>query len=81
MAKYLSQVLTTNLENVIITDVGMYLAGNELYGVVLARVLCPQNLLYPFLMVRNEASGKVTLPVCRLCNELETTQKCKHSIR
>ncbi len=74
-------MITSDLENVVVEDSAFYLNGKEVFGIVLARVLCPQNLFYTFLMLRNENSGKVTLPVCRLCSEIEARTACTHSIR
>ncbi len=74
-------VITCDLEQTVIENSAMYLNGKELYGLVLARVLCPQDSFYPFLMLRNETSGKVSQPICRLCSELEQVTSCNHSIR
>ncbi len=75
------QILTTVLKNVMITKTAITLGGKELFGVCLVRILCPQNLLYPFLQLRDIHSGRVTTPVCRLCNENMEVQLCKHSKR
>ncbi len=69
------------MERAIIEADGVYLNGEEVYGIVLVRVLCPPDTFYPFLMFRNEISGKVCLPVCRLCCETEETNICAHSVR
>ena len=74
-------MITHDLQKIVVESSGFYLSGQELYGLVLARVLCPADLFYPFLMLRNQNSGKVSLPVCRVCFELEESAKCTHSIR
>ncbi len=75
------QILTHGLENAVYHNNTIYINGLELYGVVLVRVLCPQDLDFPFLMLRDEISGKVSLPVCKTCSSLETSRHCNHTER
>ncbi len=58
------------------------LLGNKTFvGLLLVRVLCPRNMLYPFLLLRDETTGKVSTPVCRTCSEKAQIEACKHTIR
>ncbi len=55
--------------------------GKKLIGIALAKVLCPRNISYPFLMYRSEKTGKNSLPICRVCADMENTTKCTHEER
>ncbi len=69
------------MKNAEVTETDILMNGIPIYGLVLVRVLCPQHLLYPFLMLRDSKSGKVSIPVCRFCSENEQIELCQHSMR
>ncbi len=58
----------------------MFPNGEELFGIVLVRVLPPQTK-YPFLLYRT-AKGNSTIPLCKVCAEKGdkgSDHKCKHA--
>ncbi len=73
--------IITNFENIAISNSNLYLNSKPIFGIFLVCVLCPQDLLYPFLQYRDSYTGRVSTPVCRTCAESQQAENCLHSIR
>ena len=54
--------------------------GKLIYGVALVRILCPPNLLIPFISYRSLVSERNTIPCCKSCADLQSPH-CSHSKR
>ncbi len=54
--------------------------GKNIYGLALVRVLCPSNLLVPFLSYRSSTTGRNSTPCCKSCADIANLQ-CDHSKR
>ncbi len=52
--------------------------GKKIYGLALVRVLCPANLLIPFLSYRSSVTGRNCFPCCKLCADSQNLC-CDHS--
>ncbi len=50
----------------------------EIYGLALVRVLCPSQILIPFLSYRSSVTGKTCLPCCKSCADSQTLD-CNHT--
>lgn len=68
-----------DLKNIEFNGTQFQLPNNtKIYGLALVRILCPQNLLMPFLSYRSSVTGKTSLPCCKCCADKENLE-CDHT--
>ncbi len=55
--------------------------GTKLFGIVLVRILCPPNLIIPFLHYTCDKTGRTFIPCCKACVDNKVRETCSHTER
>ncbi len=54
--------------------------GTPIFGLILARILCPADLDLPFLYYFSEKTKRISLPCCKTCADTKA-KNCNHTKR